>query len=68
MMMTNLDRMNLERLAALVYDQVEYATGKHKNDAAEQAALIAAAEEAEMLAKALRKSAVQPDQSGKAGK
>ena len=67
-MMTNLDRMNLERLAALVYDQVEYATGKHKNEAAEKAALIVAAEEAETLAKALRKSAGQLDQSGKAGK
>ena len=67
-MMTNLDRMNLERLAALVYDQVEYATGKHKNEAAEKAALLVAAEDAETLAKALRKSAGQLDQSGKAGK
>ena len=66
--MTNLDRMNLERLAALVYDQVEYATGKHKNEAAEKAALLVAAEDAETLAKALRKSAGQLDQSGKAGK
>lgn len=66
-MMTNLERMNMVELAGLVYDQVEYATGKHKNEAAEQAALIAAAEEAETLAKALRKSAGQPDQSGKAG-
>ena len=67
-MMTNLDRMNLVELADLVYDQVEYAAGKHKNEAAEQAALIVAAEEAETLAKALRKSAGQLDQSGKAGK
>ena len=66
--MTNLDRMNLERLAALVHDQVEYATGKHKNEAAEKAALLVAAEDAETLAKALRKSAGQLDQSGKAGK
>ena len=67
-MMTNLDRMNLERLAALVYDQVEYAAGKHKNEAAEKAALLVAAEDAETLAKALRTSAGQLDQSGKAGK
>ena len=63
-MMTNLDRMNLERLAALVYDQVEYAAGKHKNEAAEQAALLVAAEDAETLVKALRKSAGQPEKAG----
>lgn len=63
-MMTNLNRINLVELAGLVYDQVEYATGKHKNEAAEQAALIRAAEEAETLAKALRKNA---GISGKAG-
>ena len=63
-MMTNLDRMNLERLAALVYDQVEYATGKHKNEAAEKAALLVAAEDAETLAKALRKGAGQPEKAG----
>ncbi|MBO4633111.1 MAG: hypothetical protein J5858_14425 [Lentisphaeria bacterium] len=56
-MMTNLDRMNLVEMAGLVYDQVEYATGKHKSEAAEQAALIAAATDAETLAKALRKYA-----------
>ena len=63
-MMTNLDRMNLVELAGLVYDQVEYATGKHKNEAAEKAALLVAAEEAETLAKALRKSAGQPEKAG----
>ena len=63
-MMTNLDRMNLVELAGLVYDQVEYAAGKHKNEAAEKAALIVAADEAETLAKALRKSAGQPEKSG----
>ena len=63
-MMTNLDRMNLVELAGLVYDQVEYAAGKHKNEAAEKAALIVAADEAETLAKALRKSAGQPEKAG----
>ena len=63
-MMTNLDRMNLVELAGLVYDQVEYAAGKHKNEAAEQAALIVAADEAETLAKALRKSAGQLEKAG----
>ena len=63
MMMTNLDRMNLVQLAGLVYDQVEYSAGKHKSEAAEQAALIVAAEDAETLAKALR-SAVQPEKAG----
>ena len=63
-MMTNLDRMNLVELAGLVYDQVEYAAGKHKNEAAEQAALLAAAEDAETLAKALRASAGQPEKAG----
>ena len=63
-MMTNLDRMNLVELAGLVYDQVEYAAGKHKKEAAEQAALLAAAEDAETLAKALRKSAGQPEKAG----
>ena len=62
--MTNLDRMNLVELAGLMYDQVEYATGKHKNEAAEQAALIVAAEDAETLAKALRKSAGQLEKAG----
>ena len=64
-MMTNLDRMNLVEMAGLVYDQVEYGTGKHKNEAAEKAALLAAAADAETLAKVLRKYAGQPDQSGK---
>ncbi len=62
--MTNLDRMNLVEMAGLVYDQVEYATGKHKSEAAEKAALIQAAEDAETLAKALRKSAGQPGKTG----
>ena len=65
--MMNLGRMNLVEMTGLLYDQVEYATGRHKRDAAEKAALIKAAEEAETLAKALRKSAGQPDRSGKAG-
>ena len=63
-MMTNLYRMNLVELAGLVYDQVEYAAGKHKNEAAEQAALLAAAEDAETLVKALRASAGQPEKAG----
>ena len=63
-MMTDLERMNMVELAGLVYDQVEYATGKHKSRAAEKAALIVAAEEAETLAKALRKSAGQPEKAG----
>ena len=63
-MMTNLDRINLVELAGLLYDQVEYAAGKHKNEAAEQAALIHAAEYAETLAKALRKGAGQPGKAG----
>ena len=63
-MMTNLDRINLVELAGLLYDRVEYAAGKHKNEAAEQAALIHAAEYAETLAKALRKGAGQPGKAG----
>lgn len=61
--MTNLDRMNLVELAGLMYDQVEYATGKHKNETAEKAALLAAAADAETLAKALRKYAGQPEKA-----
>ncbi len=64
MMMTNLYRMNLVELAGLLYDQVEYAAGKHKNEAAEQAALLAAAEDAETLAKTLRAGAGQPEKAG----
>ena len=63
-MMTDLERMNMVELAGLVYDQVEYATGKHKSRAAEKAALIAAAEEAETLAKALRNCAGQKTETG----
>ena len=63
-MMTNLDRMNLVELAGLVYDQVEYAAGKHKNEAAEQVALIHAAEYADNLAIALRKGAGQLEKAG----
>lgn len=63
-MMKYQDRMNMVGLAGLLYDRVEYATGEHKSKTVEKEAFIRAAENAETLAKILRKAA---GQSGKAG-
>ena len=65
--MTDTDKMNIVMLAEMVYVEVEYATSLDDSKIAEKAALIHAAEKAEVLAKALRKHAGQPDQAGKAG-
>jgi len=66
-MMTNLDRMNAWFLLNGCCNDMDRGMKTLKTEAHQKKALIAAAEKAEILAKALRKIAGQPDQSGKAG-